>query len=127
LTLAFPLAFSGAALAADSDGDGLDDAVELSVYKTDPLDADMDDDGLGDGMVHDTDPLDPDTDASGTPDGVEIDRGGDPLDPSDDGPWGADSGGKRGGTPGGCGWDASPGEDGAWWWVMRPLGVFARS
>ena len=46
---------------ADTDMDGLDDALEIS---------------LG------TDPTNPDTDADGWPDGLEVELGSDPLDPS---------------------------------------------
>ncbi len=79
----------------DTDGDGLGDGEELEGAdgvpgtgdETDPLDADSDDDGLSDGDevdVYNTDPNDEDTDNGGTPDGVEVNRGTDPLDPSDD-------------------------------------------
>ncbi|MEM7246174.1 MAG: hypothetical protein AAF533_12575 [Acidobacteriota bacterium] len=62
----------------DLDGDGLPDHVEVSLG-TDPLDADSDDDGLtdaidgivdsdGDGRI---DALDPDSDDDGLPDGLE--------------------------------------------------------
>jgi MYXO-CTERM domain-containing protein len=63
---------------------------------TDPLDPDSDDDGLQDGeedVDHDgaadlreTDPNDPDTDDGGVPDGEEVERGSNPLDPTDDFP-----------------------------------------
>ena len=71
----------------DTDGDGLSDDDEINVHNTDPELADTDGDGLDDGdevLVHDTDPNDPDTDAGGVNDGDEVDRGTDPLDPSDD-------------------------------------------
>ena len=56
----------------DTDGDGLSDGDEVSVYGTDPLDPDSDDDGLSDGDEVDvvgTDPLDPDHDGDGVCDG----------------------------------------------------------
>ncbi len=88
----------------DSDDDGLSDGVEvLGDNGTDPNDPDSDDDGLCDGPnstadcdggedlnadgvrdPNETDPNDPDTDDGGVNDGVEVDRGTDPLDPSDD-------------------------------------------
>jgi len=82
-------------LDVDTDDDGLEDGAEVdgpdgtpgTGDETDPLDADSDDDGLFDGDeldVYGTDPNDEDTDDGGTPDGVEVDRGTDPLDPSDD-------------------------------------------
>lgn len=90
----------------DTDGDGLSDGTEvLGENETDPLDPDSDDDGLCDGPMsvddcsagedtdadgvrdpNETDPNDPDTDDGGINDGVEVDRGTDPLDPSDDFP-----------------------------------------
>ncbi|GEM_PF-4470470 len=60
--------------ALDTDGDGLDDFVELFVTWTWPDDSDTDDDGLPDGWevwVSDTDPLDDDTDDDGILDGEE--------------------------------------------------------
>ncbi len=90
-------------LKADTDGDGLTDgdevngknvelkvvgkAVETKLFKTDPLKADTDGDGLTDYaevMTHKTDPLTVDTDGGSIGDGVEVKRGTDPLDPSDD-------------------------------------------
>jgi len=79
----------------DSDDDGLTDleevegpdGVEGTGDDTDPNDPDSDDDGLADGeerRVYNTDPNDADTDDGGVPDGEEVDRGTDPLDPSDD-------------------------------------------
>ena len=56
-------------------------------YKTDPLKADTDGDGLTDDeevMTYKTDPLKVDTDGGTIGDGVEVKRGTDPLDPSDD-------------------------------------------
>ena len=78
----------------DSDGDGLDDDVEV-IAGTDPNDADSDDDGLEDGeedVDHDgvvdpreTDPNDDDSDGDGLEDGVEVAIGTDPLDADTDG------------------------------------------
>jgi len=69
------LCLSPAAWAADSDGDGLTDADETSIWATDPLDDDTDDDGLTDGSEATawlTDPLSPDTDGDGLLDGLEV-------------------------------------------------------
>ncbi len=90
-------------LKADTDGDGLSDGqevtgvnvelkivgapVETKLFKTDPLKADTDGDGLTDYaevMTYKTDPLNVDTDGGTIGDGVEVKRGTDPLDPSDD-------------------------------------------
>jgi hypothetical protein len=70
----------------DSDGDGLLDDDEDTVYGTDPLDLDTDDDGLNDGdeVALGTDPLDADSDDDGLPDGAEVELGTDPLDPDTD-------------------------------------------
>jgi hypothetical protein len=74
----------------DSDGDGLNDADELTLG-TDPMDPDTDDDGLNDGdevNVYSTLPLVPDTDGDGLLDGVEVSAAmmgcPDPLDPDSD-------------------------------------------
>jgi outer membrane protein OmpA-like peptidoglycan-associated protein len=72
---------------ADTDGDGLNDGDEVLKYKTNPLEADSDGDGLNDYkevMTYKTDPMNVDTDGGTIGDGVEVDRGTDPLDPSDD-------------------------------------------
>jgi hypothetical protein len=55
---------------ADTDGDGLTDAQELNVYRSDPLNPDSDQDGLPDGqeVQSGTNPLSSDTDADGIPD-----------------------------------------------------------
>jgi hypothetical protein len=56
----------------DTDGDGLSDWDEISVYKTDPNRADTDGDGLTDGqevMTYKTDPTRADTDGDGVIDG----------------------------------------------------------
>lgn len=74
-------------LKADTDGDGLSDGDEVLKYGTDPLKADTDGDGLTDYeeiMTYKTDPLKVDTDGGSVGDGVEVRRGTDPLDPSDD-------------------------------------------
>jgi outer membrane protein OmpA-like peptidoglycan-associated protein/opacity protein-like surface antigen len=90
-------------LNVDTDGDGLKDgeevngvnvelkvvgkAAETKLCKTDPLNKDTDGDGLKDGeevMSYKTDPLNVDTDGGTINDGIEVNRGTDPLDPSDD-------------------------------------------
>ncbi|MEO8167947.1 MAG: outer membrane beta-barrel protein [bacterium] len=70
----------------DDDGDGLTNAEEwrLGTNLTNP---DTDEDGLSDGdevKKYHTDPLRIDTDGGGIPDGNEVDRGTNPLDPTDD-------------------------------------------
>ena len=76
-------------LDADSDGDGLGDGDEVNDHGTDPLNPDTDDDGLDDGDElgeHGTDPLDPDSDDDGLGDGEEVhDHGTDPLGGDTDG------------------------------------------
>ena len=62
------------ALALDSDGDGLDDATELTLG-TDPFDADTDSDGLTDGLeatAGTTNPLAADSNGNGCQDGEEV-------------------------------------------------------
>jgi hypothetical protein len=69
--------------ATDTDGDGLTDAEELSVYETDPAAPDSDNDGLSDGdevKVYATNPNVADTDGDTFSDGAEITAGTDPLD-----------------------------------------------
>ncbi len=61
---------------ADADDDGLDNAAEIAAG-TDPHDADTDDDGLPDGDETTTDPLDADSDEDGLRDGDEVN--GDPF------------------------------------------------
>lgn len=72
---------------SDSDGDGLTDDEE-EFFGTDPLLADTDVDGLGDGdevMFYDTDPLNYDTDVDGLSDGQEVNETGtNPLDDDSD-------------------------------------------
>jgi len=68
----------------DSDGDGLEDAIEVELG-TDPFDLDTDDDGLTDGdeyYVHQTGTRNPDTDGDGVVDGEETANGTDPNDPA---------------------------------------------
>ncbi len=74
-------------LKADTDGDGLTDGQEVNTTKTNPLKADTDGDTLSDGdevNKYKTDPLKADTDGGTVNDDVEIARGTNPLDPSDD-------------------------------------------
>ncbi len=76
-------------LKADTDDDGLTDSEEALKYKTAPLKADTDGDSLKDGdevNTHKTNPLIADTDGGTVYDGVEIMKGTNPLDPSDDVP-----------------------------------------
>lgn len=85
---------------SDSDGDGLNDLIELIVLKTDPLLPDSNDNGILDGYEdHDgdglnnltelelgTSPINPDTDGDGLTDGDEIHiYNTDPLNPDTDG------------------------------------------
>jgi YD repeat-containing protein len=77
---------------ADSDSDGLPDALEATTC-TDPQDPDTDNDGLQDGAedananglvdAGETDPCNADTEGDGMPDGWEVQYGLDPLDPND--------------------------------------------
>ncbi len=66
----------------DQDGDGLDDAFEISIG-TDPNNPDTDGDGLDDGFEISigTDPNNPDTDDDGWSDKIELTYGSNPLDP----------------------------------------------
>jgi hypothetical protein len=66
----------------DSDGDGLSDGDEVDIHHTDPNNPDSDDDGLSDGDeldIYYTDPTNPDSDGDGMSDGWEVDNGLDPL------------------------------------------------
>jgi hypothetical protein len=68
----------------DSDGDGLEDEIELSLG-TDLADGDTDDDGALDGdeyYIHQTGTRNPDTDADGILDGDEVANGTNPNDPA---------------------------------------------
>jgi hypothetical protein len=79
-----PTAAGVTAAPGDSDGDGLEDAIELELG-TDPVDLDTDDDGLTDGdeyYVHQTGTRNPDTDGDGVVDGEETANGTDPNDPA---------------------------------------------
>lgn len=77
---------------ADTDGDGLTDFDEVTLYGTDPTLADTDADGLDDGeeieMAAGTgcpDALDPDSDGDTLLDGDEVDLDLDPCNPDTDG------------------------------------------
>jgi hypothetical protein len=76
---------AGAATApGDSDGDGLEDTIEVELG-TDSADLDTDDDGLTDGdeyYVYQTGTRNPDTDGDGVVDGEEIANGTGPNDPA---------------------------------------------
>lgn len=69
---------------SDTDGDGLEDGLEVNVWGTDPLVTDTDKDGLDDGAevsTHGTNPLLADTDGDGLDDGSEaISYGTDPSE-----------------------------------------------
>jgi hypothetical protein len=71
----------------DSDGDGLTNEEELKL-DLDPLDADMDADGLTDGTEIDdysSSPTSADTDGDGVRDGEEVEVGSDPAEADSDG------------------------------------------
>lgn len=79
-----PVAAGPQPTAGDSDGDGLEDAIEFELG-TDPFDIDTDDDGLTDGdeyYIFQTGTRNPDTDGDGVLDGDEVANGTDPNDPS---------------------------------------------
>jgi predicted Zn-dependent protease len=83
----------GTPTAYDSDGDGVDDIIEVFMIGTDPNNCDTDGDGLPDSEVYfGLNPLNPDTDGDGASDGDEINAGTDPFVP--------DQGGGGGGFPG---------------------------
>ena len=66
----------------DSDGDGVNDGVEVSSFGTSPTDPDTDGDGLSDLeeiVLYPTDPTDADSDNDGWLDGEEIANGTSPL------------------------------------------------
>lgn len=77
----------------DTDGDGIDDGVEITngsdpLDPCDPVDDNCDTDGDGivnidETTIYGTDPNNPDTDGDGIDDGVEITNGSDPLNPCD--------------------------------------------
>jgi len=74
-------------LKKDTDEDELTDYDELQIFKTDPLKADTDGDGISDADElgkFKSNPLNVDTDSGTVADGIEISRGTNPLDPSDD-------------------------------------------
>jgi hypothetical protein len=89
LTLGAVARYASVALEADTDGDGLSDAVEIDGEygpATDPDHPDTDGDGLSDGeelREYGTDPANPDTDGDGHGDGAEVSAGADPTDPDD--------------------------------------------
>jgi hypothetical protein len=79
-----PTAAEAVAAPGDSDGDGLEDAIEVELG-TDPADLDTDDDGLTDGdeyYVYQTGTRNPDSDGDGVVDGEEIANGTNPNDPA---------------------------------------------
>jgi hypothetical protein len=79
-----PTPAEAVAAPGDSDGDGLEDAIEIELG-TDPVDLDTDDDGLTDGdeyYTFQTGTRNPDTDGDGVVDGVETANGTDPNDPA---------------------------------------------
>lgn len=72
----------------DTDDDGIKDGDEVALYGTDPCEADSDGDGLTDGeelLIHNTDPLNSDTDGDGLNDKYEADTCSDPLVADTDG------------------------------------------
>jgi hypothetical protein len=76
-------ATTASASSQDSDGDGISDLEETTVYKTDMHLKDTDTDGLEDGMELEeyfTDPKIVDTDGDGFLDGVEVLNNSDPTD-----------------------------------------------
>lgn len=93
LTLKYHLPTGTLPTEADQDGDGLSDADEVFVHRTDPFAADTDGDGLKDDeeLACGTNPLLADTDGDGMTDGWEQQNGLNPLladaesDPDGDG------------------------------------------
>lgn len=86
-----PVQYMVAGGSPDSDADGLTDAEETGLYKTDPHNPDSDGDGLTDyeevkgARGYRTDPLNPDTDADLLKDGAEVlIVKSNPLDPDTD-------------------------------------------
>lgn len=89
IALALLVSFLGACAPCndptDTDGDELTDCEEEE-YGTDPLNLDTDGDGLDDGVEVQntgTDPLNPDTDEDGLTDLEEMEGGSSPQDPLD--------------------------------------------
>jgi hypothetical protein len=79
-----PTPVGAVAAPGDSDGDGLEDAIEVELG-TDAADLDTDDDGLTDGdeyYVYQTGTRNPDSDGDGVVDGDEVANGTDPNDPA---------------------------------------------
>ncbi len=89
LTSARELLINTNPLKADTDGDGLNDGVEVLKYHTNPLKKDTDGDGLTDYQevkVYHTNPLSPDTDGDGLTDYQEVKvYHTNPLSPDTDG------------------------------------------
>lgn len=83
------------ALDPDSDDDGLFDGTELGLDASNPATDPAAGHAIPDADqgATTTDPLDPDTDDGSIKDGVEVERGTDPLDPSDDVPNDTNNGG----------------------------------
>ncbi|MDH7516496.1 MAG: OmpA family protein [Bacteroidota bacterium] len=74
-------------MVADTDGDGLTDGEEAKKYRTDPLKTDTDDDRLTDSeeIARGTDPFNPDTDGDRLQDGDEAAQGTNPKERDTDG------------------------------------------
>ena len=75
-----------ATFAIDTDGDGLSDNEELTVYHTNPSDSDTDHDGINDYeeiSTYHTNPNVADTDGDGFLDGYEVQTGHSPLNALD--------------------------------------------
>ncbi|MFT7582808.1 MAG: MYXO-CTERM domain-containing protein [Myxococcota bacterium] len=77
---------SAGCVATDTDGDGLSDIDERTIYHSDPDEPDSDGDGLNDGseIATETDPLNEDTDGDGSLDGEEMIYMTNPLDDDSD-------------------------------------------
>jgi len=74
----FEYGMGGNPLMLDSDGDGLDDSLEVYVYRTNPGNADGDGDGLSDPqeLAMGLNPMDPDDDRDGVPTRIEVEWDG---------------------------------------------------